>query len=115
LRRCLVLTLELPKEHDALKAELVRLALQHAPRWTKPSDAADAPLIDRPIIERAADLFLDVRAEAQRKGDYLPSTSEFLDLVRALATLYPADAATQRQQLGALLPLVTKNLQPGSA
>jgi MoxR-like ATPase len=115
LRRCLVLTLELPKERAALLAELLRLAREHAPRWPRPAGVGDAPLIDEPQIRNAADLFLDVRAEAQRKGDYLPSTSEFLDLVRALASLYPGDATAQEGQLGALLPLVTKSLQPGTA
>lgn len=115
LRRCLVLTLELPKDPALLKAELMRLALRHERQHQLDRQQGAGARIAEAEIGHAADVFMAARAEALRKGDYLPGTAEFLDLVRALATLFPGQAAPQRQQVELLARFVSKSLQPPGA
>jgi len=111
LRRCLVLTLELPRDEAELRAEFIALALRHeAWQQQQAQQPADAR-VQRGVVEQAADVFMQVRRHAQQQGDYLPATSEFLDLVRALATLYPAQPAVQADKVALLAGFVTKSLQ----
>ena len=116
LRRCLVLKLELPTEPEALKRELVQLAQRHeadARDALDPEAAKDtpAPRVDPIVMEEAADLFLRLRTAAEQAEDYVPSTSEFLDLIRALAGLYPGDTARQRERMKVLAGFVDKTLR----
>jgi MoxR-like ATPase len=115
LRRCLVVTLELPKDPAALGAELIRLATRHERQQRLAQPAPAGPRIAEAVITRAAEVFMDTRSDAQRKGDYLPGTAEFLDLIRALATLYPGQPDQQRQQIELLVGFVRKSLQPPGA
>ncbi len=101
LRRCLVLKLELPPD-DVLPAELIRLAQRHQ-RHRGGGQCV--------ILDEVAEAFMVLR-KATRAGEYLPATSEFLDLVQALATLCPDDAQAQREQLQWLRKFVWKSLNP---
>ncbi len=93
LRRCLVLTLELPTEKAPLLAYLQQLAERHqkfhAKTWPGTCE----------VMEEAALRLWDAREAALRQGDYAPGTAEYLDLVRVLATLWPSNADEQRKQL----------------
>lgn len=106
LRRCLVLTLDMPKG-DALRQEFIRLAERHQAQrlTTQPTQRCE-------VIEEAASHFMTLRAEAERSDDYLPGTSEFLDLVRALAVLHPGDKALQSERLQLLSRFVRKSTRP---
>lgn len=74
LRRCLVLHLVLP-EGDELKAKLTERARAHFPN-------ADAG-----VLQRAADLLAEDRADARVRQLAPPGCAEYLDLVRAVTTL----------------------------
>lgn len=111
LRRCLVLTLSLPGSEAELRRELIDLALRHEARHQAGLAAAPDARITEAMLQEVADCFLDLRHKAEHAGDYLPGTSEFLDLVRALATLYPGDATRQRERLALLSTFVSKSLQ----
>jgi MoxR-like ATPase len=103
LRRCLSITLELPKDDMALAAELVALGTQHqeflvrSGRW--PGRCV--------ILNEAAQALVKLRKAAE-VGDYQPGTSEYLDLVRALATLHPDDRTRQVEALELLSDFVRK-------
>lgn len=97
LRRCLVLTLELPATADALRDYLTAMGLRHE-KFRQKAGQAGRCLVKRLVADR-----LWVRREQARKdGLYLPGTSEYLDLVAVLAKLYPDDEAAQRKQLDRL-------------
>ena len=97
LRRCLVLTLELPNSQVELSKYLVAMGERHEKFRQK------AGLPGRCLAMQAAADRLWVRREQARKdGLYQPGTSEFLDLVAVLAQLYPDDEATQQAQLDRL-------------
>lgn len=100
LRRCLVLTLELPEERTKLVEHLVTLGLRHQAfqlaRGLRTGSCAEV------VMREAAGDLADRRVEADRHGLYLPGTAEFLDLVGALATLWPDDAEQQHTQLKTL-------------
>ncbi len=94
LRRCLVLTLELPTDKDALGAYLTAMGERHQ-KFRRKSGQAGRCLVMPQVAER-----LWWRREQARKDSlYLPGTSEYLDLVAVLAQLYPDDEAEQRKQL----------------
>ena len=116
LRRCLVLTLELPKG-PALRRELIRLAQRHQEHRVVLHGRQPAAVPQGGgrclILDAVADEFLRLRASVQA-GDYMPGTSEFLDLVNALATLYPDDEARQKQALTTLSQFVWKSLRSAS-
>ena len=98
LRRCLVLTLELPDGRDALCDYLVAMGERHQAfhrhrlgdeHWPGPCH----------VLPQAAARLWKQREEARGVGGYAPGTAEFLDLANALATLWPNDAAAQAAQL----------------
>jgi MoxR-like ATPase len=75
LRRCLVLTLKLP-EGAALVAHLVGRGRLHFPDF-----AAAHP----DVLEDAAAMLVEDRAQARHDGVYAPGLAEYLDLLRAMA------------------------------
>ncbi len=78
LRRCLVLTLQLP-EGEALVEHLVQRGALHFPGFAERTQAAGQDL-----LREAAQLLCDDRREAHRHGVYEPGLAEYLDLIRAL-------------------------------
>ncbi|WP_338416773.1 MoxR family ATPase [uncultured Sphaerotilus sp.] len=109
LRRCLSITLELPGSEAELRAELVRLGTQHQTHLVK---LGRWPGTCR-LLEDAADRVIAARKDAVQRGDYLPGTSEYLDLIGALATLYPDDQVKQQQQLDLLTRFIRKSRHAG--
>ena len=93
LRRCLVLTLELPQAKGELVSYLTQMAQRHqkffGKSWPGTCD----------VLDEAALRLWDAREAALRQGDYAPGTAEYLDLVRVLAHLWPSNADQQRKQL----------------
>ena len=96
LRRCLVLTLTLPTDANVLVKELVAIGEQHQ-RWLMHPDVAQRQG-QCLVLRQAAQAIADARRLADGSS-YQPGTSEFLDLVAALAELWPDDKAEQRKQL----------------
>jgi len=97
LRRCLVLTLELPTNADELTAYLVAMGERHEAfrqRHGRPGRCL--------VKQQLADRLSLRREQASREGHYLPGTSEYLDLVAVLADLFPDDEAEQKLQLDKL-------------
>ncbi|MFM2057421.1 MAG: hypothetical protein RLY71_1806 [Pseudomonadota bacterium] len=92
LRRCLILTLELPKTENEFVQYMVAMGLRHQPLWQG----------NCLVMEQAAQRLWGRRVEAQRRQDYQPGTAEYLDLVSALANLWPGQAAEQERQLDLL-------------
>jgi len=88
LRRCMVLTLELP-QGAALKDFLVARGRLHFGAWARQHQA---------VLDAAADDLLQDREDAVRKGLYQPGLAEYLDLLRALMNVGGDPAA----QLGRL-------------
>jgi MoxR-like ATPase len=109
LRRCLSITLELPKDEQALIKELVLLGTQHQRylitigQWPGPCH----------VLNEAAERIVAVRRGAD-PGDYLPGTSEYLDLIGALATLYANNPAEQGRRIELLSTFIrkTRSLSP---
>lgn len=81
LRRCLVLTLQLPTGDQALSAYMVALGKLHFPKLKK-------------VWQDAADMLVQDRKEAQRQRTYTPGLAEYLDLLRAVEQLGPQGAAS---------------------
>jgi MoxR-like ATPase len=104
LRRCLVLTLELPAG-DELLAYLIDLAERHQQQRQRDQPGCGSCK----VIPAAARHFLALRNDAALSDDYVPSTSEFLDLVQALAVLYPDDERVQTERLALLGQFVRKS------
>ena len=74
LRRCLVLTLSLPKG-GALIDHLLKLGRLHFPALAKAHDQ---------ILKDAAEMLVDDRQQAYDAGVYQPGPAEYLDLLRAM-------------------------------
>lgn len=96
LRRCLVLTLDLPTERTQLCAYLESLGESHQKSGS--SGARGKCVILGQVAERLA----DAREVAAQSGEYIPSTAEYLDLVNALANLCPDDEEAQLDALALL-------------
>ncbi|MEF8758731.1 MAG: AAA family ATPase [Candidatus Accumulibacter sp. UW25] len=75
LRRCLVLTLALPKTPAELSAYLVERGELHFPELAKTHSAA---------LTMAAEQLIADRARAVEEGVYTPGLAEYLDLLRVL-------------------------------
>jgi len=75
LRRCLVLTLRLPKAHGELIAYLVERGALHFPALHKAHPSA---------LTQAAEQLLADRRRASENGVYAPGLAEYLDLLRVL-------------------------------
>ena len=93
LRRCLVLTLELPKDEAAFSRYLVDLGNRHQELF---AGAWGGQCL---VLEAAAARLWAARDAVPQHGEYQPGSAEYLDLVRVLATLWPDDAAEQGKQL----------------
>jgi MoxR-like ATPase len=106
LRRCLVLTLELPGG-DALLDYLIDLATRHQQQRQRDQPGCGTCK----VIQEAARQFVALRNEADKLDDYLPSTSEFLDLVQALAVLYPDNEPVQTERIELLKQFVRKSVR----
>ena len=77
LRRCLVLTLALPKG-SALVDHLVKLGRLHFPALAQAHDK---------VLKSAAEMLVDDRQQAYDAGVYQPGPAEYLDLLRAMVGL----------------------------
>ena len=75
LRRCLVLTLKLPKLHRELTDYLVERGALHFPAMYR--DYPDA-------LTKAAAALIAYRNKAAEEGVYAPGLAEYLDLLRVL-------------------------------
>lgn len=76
LRRCLVLTLQLPTEDAALRDYLVQRGTLHFPALAMGDTLKDC-----------ADMLVQDRKEARRQHCYTPGLGEYLDLLRAVQEL----------------------------
>ncbi len=99
LRRCLVLTLQLPAKKKDLMVYLIDLGTRHqrflASRGLRKEDACSFE-----VMRQAASDLADRRDEVgDDSGLYAPGTAEYLDMLGALATLWPNDEATQLEEL----------------
>ncbi len=113
LRRCLVVMLELPADPQALLDHLVQMGERHQQLLIRRRQRKPAERCTPPVLRAAAEQLAEARANAAAAGEYLPGTAEYLDLVRALATLYPRDAKEQLQQLGVLKQFALHKSLPG--
>lgn len=100
LRRCMVLWLALPEAHGELVNELEQIGNDHQHWLAQPGSGHGKPQRTRQclVIREAAEAVAAVRL-ATPEGEYMPGTSEFLDLVTALAELWPDDKAEQQRKL----------------
>lgn len=104
VRRCLVLELSLPRGRERFVAQLARTI-----------GPAHFGKVDARVLERAAELLFDDRAEAQKRGWPLPGQAEYLDLVRAVTRRPRAgDAGAQREALERLARFAYRK-QPGQS
>ena len=103
LRRCLVLWLALPEGEAELVAELVKIGTEHQ-QWLRQQKLR---LGLCKVIDEAAQAVAASRRQTRDSG-YLAGTSEFLDLVAALAELWPDNRETQLKHLGDLQDFVLK-------
>jgi MoxR-like ATPase len=103
LRRCLSITLELPKDDGLLADELIALGTQHQEFLVKSKQWPGRCVILPAVAQR----LIEVR-KASTIGDYQPGTSEYLDLIRALATLYPDKESQQTEALTLLGTFIRK-------
>ncbi|MCB9759502.1 MAG: MoxR family ATPase [Alphaproteobacteria bacterium] len=87
LRRCLVLQLSLPPKPDDLIKRLVARGRVHV------SDTSED------VLKEAARMLLKDRSAAEERHLSLPGLAEYLDLVRAVATLFPGDHGAQEKHL----------------
>ena len=80
LRRCLVHRLELPEDRESLIGWLVDVGTRHqaALEWSGKCS--------KKVMEQAAAYVADARDSLANTGRYLPGTSEFLDMIKVLAT-----------------------------
>ncbi len=81
LRRCLVLTIKLPKQRQDFIDHLLTFAKAHA---KTPIDAIAK--VPEPVIEKAAEIIRDLR-EKTPDGSRPPGPAEFLDLLRVAGGL----------------------------
>lgn len=98
LRRCLVHRLELPDDREALVSWLVDVGSRHQAALKWPGKCS------KKVMERAAAYVADARERLASTGRYLPGTSEFLDMIKVLATT-PADAVDKRLEQLEMLAL----------
>lgn len=104
IRRCLVLHLALPREREALTARLMERGCTHF------RNAATGHLDVAPeVLETAANLLADDRAEAaRRQWRPLPGQAEYLDLVRAVVVQSKGDRGCQLELIRQVAAFVLK-------
>ncbi len=89
VRRCLVLHLQLPKEHTRLKEHLISRGKAHFEDKTSEN-----------VLKAAADcLIADRQKAAERHWHPLPGQAEYLDLLRAVIGQRPDDHSAQEALL----------------
>ena len=95
VRRCLVLSLALPKGADA------------ATDWLRPRVEGHPALagIDGEVFGEGVKLLLEERGSAGLRNMRRPSLAELIDLLVAVTTLYPADTHTVDERVAALKSL----------
>ena len=99
LRRCLVLTLALPDTEAAFCDYLAQMGQRHQAVRLQAEPKAVCH-----VLGPAAQRLWAARQQLGDAADYLPGLAEYLDLVTALARLYPG-AQLQADQLDALQDL----------
>jgi MoxR-like ATPase len=87
VRRCLVLQLAWPASREELIAALVDRGRAHFAK------------LDADVLEKAAGMVADDRAEVARRGVCPPGGAEYLDLLRAVAVRFAGDPDKQRAAL----------------
>ena len=102
LRRCFVIELALPADDAGLAEHLVALAIQHQSYLVQCGQRQPNQICNQQVLADAAQALLAARQDARDHQAYLPATAEYLDLVRALATLFPGDDAQQAAHLALL-------------
>ena len=102
LRRCFVIELILPKDDKTLTQHLVALAVNHQDYLVQCQQRQPDQVCSPGVLEEAAQALLTARQDARDNQAYLPATAEYLDLVRALATLFPGSEGAQRENLALL-------------
>ena len=108
LRRVLVHELTLPDAPKALQAHLAQVAKDHQD-YLLAHNHRRKPCL---VVKQAAELVAGQRIAALNTDRYLPGTSELLDLVAALAELYPDSEAQQRTALTEVADFVLKKSDP---
>ncbi len=96
LRRCFCITLSLPAD---IKGHCVAVAERHQAHLVQLGQRTPSQICEKTVLELAADQLLHAREDARQQQRTPPATAEYLDLVRALATLFPGDAARQAAEL----------------
>jgi len=81
LRRCLVLTIELPKSKEDLLAHLTKIAKAHVE-----TNVDAISRVPSGIVKKTAELISDAR-EKTPEGEHPPGPAEFLDLLRVAGGL----------------------------
>ncbi|WP_428506494.1 AAA family ATPase [Roseateles sp.] len=109
LRRCLVLTLELPEGKSALCNYLVDIGQRHE-RFLLTKRAGRCF-----VMQQAAERLWDAREGARKAAEYMPGTAEFLDLINALSALWPDDAKAQIQSIERLDEFAFRKSVPSRA
>ena len=104
VRRCLVLYLALPENDEELKRFLENRGHAHFPK------RRDAVLnADDAVVRSAAEqLARDRRQAKDEKRLPLPGQAEYLDLLRAVLTLYPQSPDEQRKALATIARYTTQ-------
>ena len=114
LRRCFVIELTLPQDDPGLTTHLVALAKSHQSYLVKCGQRQAAQVCSEEVLTQAAQALLAARDDARANQAYLPATAEYLDLVRALATLFPGSDADQLENLALLKTYALKKwVHPG--
>jgi MoxR-like ATPase len=89
LRRCMVLTIEMPRESD----ELVMWLMERGRVHFTPKQCDDK------VLKMAAEQLSSDRQVAQRRNLHAPGQAEYLDLIRALVRLADGDVGKQEELL----------------
>ncbi len=102
LRRCFVIELTLPQDDLGLTNHLVLLAKNHQNYLVHCTQRQPTQVCSEKVLTQAAQALLAAREDARAHQAYLPATAEYLDLVRALATLFPGSDSDQLENLALL-------------
>ena len=92
VRRCLVLQMRLQREHESTEDALLRRGRAHFPPSKVPDD----------VCRKAAAQLVKDREDAKKQDLPRPGHAEYLDVLRALSTLYPNGLDSRDEQLKAL-------------
>jgi len=120
VRRCLVLELRLPRDKEAMIAELQQCAAIHFPKKREQEvtrrlkrnnkgHLAEACRFDSTVLREAAVQLYQDRQSAETMGVTPPGRAEYLDMLRVLDTLVPAgDTIEQMRLLAAIKDFALK-------